>query len=118
MASEVVVNRENGMLMCVIEFGTIPGMEERNRALVTEMLKESARIDGFISKETFVSRDNPAKVITISCWQDQAALDRWMQDPEHRRVIPIGRNELFTHYTIQVAEVKYEKKWRKPGTAG
>jgi heme-degrading monooxygenase HmoA len=105
------------MIMCVIEFGTIPGMEERNRALVTEMLKESAKIDGFISKETFLGRDQPSKVITISYWKDEASLDRWMKDPEHRRVIPIGRNELFTHYSIRVAEVKREKSWRKPGAS-
>jgi len=103
------------MLMCVIEFATLPGMEERNRALVTELLVEARSHEGFVSKESFTSRDNPGKVITISYWRDEASLQAWMRHPSHRRTIPIGRNELFSHYTIQVAEVKREKVWKKDG---
>ena len=62
------------MLMCVIEFGTLPGMDERNRALVAELMVEARKNDGFISKEAFTSRDNPGKVITISYWRDEEAL--------------------------------------------
>jgi heme-degrading monooxygenase HmoA len=102
------------MLMCVIEFGTVPGQEDRNRALVTELIEEAKTIDGFISKETFLSRDNPGKVVTISYWRDEDALRAWMRHERHRQVIPLGRQELFTHYTIQIAEVKREKEWRKP----
>ena len=101
------------MLMCVIEFGTLPGMDERNRALVAELMVEARKNDGFISKEAFTSRDNPGKVITISYWRDEEALRAWMRDPAHRRTIPLGRSELFSHYTIQIAEIKREKKWQK-----
>ena len=101
------------MLMCVIEFGTLPGMDERNRALVAELMVEARKNDGFISKEAFTSRDNPGKVITISYWRDAEALRAWMRDPAHRRTIPLGRSELFSHYTIQIAEIKREKKWQK-----
>ena len=97
------------MLICVIEFGTVPGMEERNRALVAELLVDAARIDGFLSKETFLSRDNPGKVVTLSYWRDAEALRTWMADPAHRRAIPLGRQALFTHYTIQLAEVVSDK---------
>ncbi len=103
------------MLMCVIEFATLPGMEERNRELVRELLVEAAKNPGFVSKESFTSRDNPGKVITISYWQDEASLRAWMRDPAHRRTIPIGRNELFSHYSIQIAEIQRGKNWRKDG---
>lgn len=103
------------MLMCVIEFGTVPGQQERNRALVTELIEEAKTIDGFISKETFLSRDNPGKVITISYWRDDEALKAWMRHERHRQVIPLGRNELFTHYKIEIAEVKRDKVWKKAG---
>ena len=105
------------MLICVIEFGTVPGMEERNRALVTELLVDAARIDGFLSKETFTSRDNPGKVVTLSYWRDADALRAWMRDPAHRAAIPLGRKELFTHYTIQLAEVVTDKVWARPTSA-
>ena len=100
------------MLVCIIEFGTLPGMEERNKALVTELLVHARRLDGFISKESFTSRDTPGKVITLSYWRDAASLQAWMHDPEHRKAIPRGRSELFSHYTIQIAEITSDKQWQ------
>lgn len=102
------------MLVCIIEFGTLPGMEERNKALVTELLVHARKLDGFISKESFTSRDTAGKVITLSYWRDAESLQAWMQDPEHRKAIPRGRNELFSHYAIQIAEVTSDKNWRRP----
>lgn len=102
------------MLICVIEFGTVPGMEQRNRDLVTELLVEAGKLDGFISKESFTSRDNPGKVVTLSYWRDADALRAWMHNAEHRKAIPLGRKELFTHYVIQIAEVVNDKSWTRP----
>ena len=104
------------MLVCIIEFGTLPGMAERNKELVTNLLVHARQHDGFISKETFVSRDNPDKVVTMSYWRDAEALRLWMRHEEHLKTIPIGRNELFSHYSIQVGEIVTNKNWRKSGT--
>ncbi|MDQ2736158.1 MAG: antibiotic biosynthesis monooxygenase [Pseudomonadota bacterium] len=105
------------MLVCLIEFGTLPGMAERNKELVTNLLVHARKHDGFISKETFTSRDNPEKVVTMSYWRDAESLRRWMRHEEHLKTIPIGRNELFSHYSIQVAEIVTDKNWRKPDTS-
>lgn len=102
------------MLICIIEFAVIPGMEQRNRDLVATLLVEAAKIEGFMSKETFVSRDVEGKVISLSYWRDEAALQAWMRDPTHRKIIPLGKSELFSSYTIQIAEVKREKTWARP----
>jgi heme-degrading monooxygenase HmoA len=101
------------VLVCIIEFATLPGMAERNRALVTELLAHARQLDGFISKESFTSRDNPEKVITLSYWRDAEALRAWMRHEEHRRIIPLGKSELFAHYSIQIAEITSNKNWRK-----
>jgi heme-degrading monooxygenase HmoA len=101
------------MLACIIEFGTVPGKEDRRRELVAEMLIEAATIEGFISKETFKSLDTD-RVITLSYWDDAEALKRWMRNAQHRIAIPEGKNELFSHYTIQLADVTSEKTWTKP----
>ncbi|MFN0163191.1 MAG: antibiotic biosynthesis monooxygenase family protein [Burkholderiales bacterium] len=100
------------MLVCIIEFGTRPGMAERNKALVTELLVHARTLEGFISKESFTSRDNPEKVITLSYWRDAESLKAWMRHEEHRKAIPRGKNELFTHYSIQIAEVTSDRHWR------
>jgi heme-degrading monooxygenase HmoA len=102
------------MQVCIIEFATVPGMEARNKALVTELLVHARTIEGFISKESFTSRDNPAKVITMSYWRDAESLRAWMRHPEHRKIIPLGKQELYSHYTIQVAEIISDKHWRRP----
>ena len=99
------------MLVCVIEFGTRPGMEERTRALLAELLVEAAKVDGFVSKESFLSKDQPDKTISISYWRDDAALKTWMANAEHRRAIQVGNRELFSHYTIQIAQIVKEKRW-------
>ena len=70
------------MLVCVIEFGTRLGMEERTRALLAELLVEAGKIDGFVSKESFVSKDRPDKTISISYWRDEAAPETWMANAE------------------------------------
>ena len=99
------------MLVCVIEFGTRLGVEERTRALLAEMLVEAGKVDGFVSKESFLSKDRPSKTISISYWRDDAALETWMANAEHRRAIQIGNRELFSHYTIQIAQIVKEKRW-------
>ena len=99
------------MLVCVIEFGTRSGMEERTRALLAELLVEAGKVDGFVSKESFLSRDRPGKTLSISYWRDDAALNTWMANAEHRRAIQLGNRELFSHYTIQIAQVVREKRW-------
>ena len=54
------------MIVCVIEYAVEPGMEARNIEMVQMLLPVVAEIDGFISKETFDSRNNPGKILTIS----------------------------------------------------
>jgi heme-degrading monooxygenase HmoA len=103
------------MLVCVIEFGTRLGMEEQTRALLAELLVEAGKVDGFVSKESFVSNDRPGKTISISYWRDDAALKTWMANAAHRRAIQIGNRELFSHYTIQIAQIVREKRWEAPG---
>jgi heme-degrading monooxygenase HmoA len=99
------------MLMCVIEFGTRPGMEERLAGLLAELLAEAGKVDGFVSKESFLSKDRPGRTISISYWRDAAALDAWMANPEHRRAIRVGNQELFSRYDIQIAQVVRRKSW-------
>lgn len=105
------------MLACLIEFGVVPGKEEQNQALVKDLLVEAGTIDGFISKESFTSRDTPGKVITLSYWKDADSLRAWMRNAEHRKAIPLGKKELFTHYTIQIADITSERTWIKPEEA-
>jgi heme-degrading monooxygenase HmoA len=99
------------MLVCLIEFDTRPGMEERLGALLAELLVEAGKVDGFVSKESFLSKDRPGKTVSISYWRDDAALDAWMANAAHRRAMKIGNQELFSRYTIRIARIVREKSW-------
>ncbi len=99
------------MLACIIEFGAKAGVEAEHQALLKELLAEVASLDGFISKETFESRNTPGKVITISYWRDEDSLRAWMRNASHVRAIPIGKKRLFTHYSIQIADIRRASDW-------
>ena len=93
------------MIACLIEFGVRPGQEAEHQRLLAHLLAKVSTIDGFISKEAFQSRSDPAKVITISMWRDRAALERWNADPDHIAAMAAGKT-IFSHYRIQIAAIE------------
>jgi len=100
------------MIACIIEFGVKRGQEIRHLELLNPLLEAVQGIDGFISKETFDSRSDPEKTITISYWRDRKAMAAWMKDRDHIKAMVGGKKEVFSHYTIQIAEVERDYSWR------
>lgn len=100
------------MIACIIEFGVKPGMEARHQELVAGLMPEAEAFDGFISKETFDSRNTPGKLITVSYWRDAERLEAWMRHAPHVATIREGKARVLSHYSILVAEVTRDLKWR------
>jgi heme-degrading monooxygenase HmoA len=100
------------VIACIIEFGVKPGMEARHQELLAGLMPEAEAFSGFISKETFDSRNNPGKLITVSYWKDKEALDGWMRHAPHRKAIVEGKTKVFSHYSILVADVTKDLRWR------
>jgi heme-degrading monooxygenase HmoA len=63
------------------------------------------QIDGFISIERFQSLTEPAKVLSLSFWRDEAAIAEWRRVEAHRRAQAKGRGELFEDYRLRIASV-------------
>jgi heme-degrading monooxygenase HmoA len=63
------------------------------------------KIDGFISIERFQSMVEPGKVLSLSFWRDEAAVQQWRQLEAHRMAQAKGRNQLFKDYRLRVAGV-------------
>lgn len=99
------------MIACIIEFGIKPGKEEKRDNLLEVLIPEAKTLDGFISKETFESHDNPGKIITISYWKDETALEEWMENAKHRAAIDAGKGEILSEYDIRIAEVQRSYEW-------
>lgn len=63
------------------------------------------RIDGFISIERFQSLSDPAKLLSLSFWRDEAAVAAWRALDVHRDAQQAGRGSVFENYRLRVAGV-------------
>jgi heme-degrading monooxygenase HmoA len=62
-------------------------------------------IDGFISIERFESLSQPGKILSLSFWRDEAAVQAWRQLTVHRSAQARGRAEIFDDYRLRVVSV-------------
>ena len=62
-------------------------------------------IDGFLSIERFESLVNPGKILSLSFWRDEQAIQAWRRLEKHRRAQSAGRAGIFRTYRLRVAEV-------------
>lgn len=64
-----------------------------------------ATIEGFISIERFESLNHPGKLLSLSFWENEAAVDAWRALEAHRSAQARGRQHLFSDYRLRVAAV-------------
>lgn len=62
-------------------------------------------IDGFISIERFQSLTDPAKILSLSFWRDEAAIQQWRNTELHRMAQSEGRDHVFENYRLRIAAV-------------
>jgi hypothetical protein len=51
------------------------------------------------------SLTTPGKLLSLSFWRDEAAVDNWRNHAEHRQAQAAGRAGLFTDYRLRVVSV-------------
>lgn len=93
--------------MIAVIFEVIPaeGRKDDYLALAAELKAELEVSDGFVSIERFQSLTNPGKLLSLSFWRDEAALQAWRNKPGHRAAQAAGRNGVFADYRLRVAGV-------------
>lgn len=62
-------------------------------------------IDGFVSVERFQSLTDPDKLLSLSFFRDEAAVQAWRQTSHHRGAQRRGRQDVFDNYRLRVAAV-------------
>jgi heme-degrading monooxygenase HmoA len=62
-------------------------------------------IDGFISIERFESLTEKGKILSLSFFRDEAAIEAWRNVAEHRKSQARGRAKIFEDYRIRIAGV-------------
>lgn len=63
------------------------------------------KIDGFISVERFESLYEPGKILSLSFWRDEQAVEAWRNLEVHRAAQAKGRAEIFKDYRLRIAGV-------------
>ena len=96
----------SAMIAVIFEVVPRPGQRDDYFQLAARLRAQLERIDGFISVERFESLTEPGKLLSLSFWRDEEAVERWRTLPEHREAQAAGRNGIFQDYRLRVATVK------------
>ena len=93
--------------MIAIIFEVYPHEEHKQQYLdVAASLRPTLdEIDGFISVERFQSLTDENKILSISFFRDEAAVEQWRNISAHRNAQTKGRASVFRDYRIRIASV-------------
>lgn len=72
-------------------------------SLAAGLKDELARADGYIRSERFNSLANEGKLLSLSVWENEEAVDKWRNSINHRMSQRQGHDALFESYTLTVA---------------
>jgi len=93
------------MIAVIFEAIADTGQREAYLDAAAKLRPLLAETDGFISIERFESLTQPGKILSLSFWRDEAAVQEWRNLDEHRRVQAAGRASIFADYRLRVAQV-------------
>ena len=65
------------MIAVIFEVTPAPGQAEAYLDTAAGLKPLLATIDGFISVERFQSLTQPGKILSLSIWRDEAAVEQW-----------------------------------------
>lgn len=93
--------------MIAVIFEVLPHAQHRQAYLdtATDLRPYLEQTDGFISIERFESLSQPGKVLSLSFWRDEAAVQQWRNLEVHRSAQAAGREHIFADYRLRVAAV-------------
>ncbi len=93
------------MIAVIFEAITDEGRKQAYLDAAAKLRPLLAGNDGFISIERFESLTQPGKILSLSFWRDEAAVEKWRNMEEHRQIQAAGRAGIFAEYRLRVAHV-------------
>lgn len=93
--------------MIAVIFEALPHPTQRQAYLdaATLLRPHLDVIDGFVSIERFESLSQPGKVLSLSYWRDEKAVQCWRNLEAHRHIQSRSRENIFSDYRLRVAQV-------------
>jgi heme-degrading monooxygenase HmoA len=105
------------MIAVIFEVWPKPDRKKEYLDIAAELRPLLNRIDGFISIERFESLSQPGKILSLSFFRDEAAVQAWRNIAEHRAAQAKGRAEVFSDYRLRIAGVIRDYGMRERGQA-
>ncbi|MGR3500842.1 antibiotic biosynthesis monooxygenase family protein [Pseudaestuariivita sp.] len=93
------------MIAVIFEVQPGEGKVDGYLDMAAKMRPLAEAVPGFISVERFQSLTTPGKLLSLSFWENEAALDAWRNLPEHRGAQKAGREVMFAGYHLRIAGV-------------
>jgi heme-degrading monooxygenase HmoA len=91
--------------MIAVIFEVWPARREDYLEIAAKLKPILETIDGFISVERFESLTEKGKMLSLSFFRDEAAVQAWRNVAEHRVAQAKGRGGIFKDYRLRIASV-------------
>jgi heme-degrading monooxygenase HmoA len=100
-------NQQTDKNMIAVIFEVLPaeGHKQEYLDIAKDLRPKLDSIDGFISIERFESLNTPGKILSLSFWENEKALEQWRNLEAHRVAQKQGREIVFKDYRLRVASV-------------
>ena len=93
------------MIAVIFEVWPAPDRKQNYLDLAAALRPLLEQIDGFISIERFESLSEPGKILSLSFFRDEAAVQAWRNTMAHRAAQAQGRAGVFRDYRLRIAGV-------------
>lgn len=93
------------MIAVIFEVTPAAGRKDAYLDIAASLRPVLEQIDGFISVERFQSLSDPGKMLSLSFFRDEAAVQQWRRVEAHRAAQQAGREHLFADYRLRIASV-------------
>ena len=93
------------MIVVIFEVEIAEGKTAEYLDIANEIRPLLKEVDGFISIERFKSLTNDNKILSLSFWRDEDAIQEWRSLESHRFAQSKGRDGVFENYRLRVAGV-------------
>jgi len=93
------------MVVVIFEVWLAPEQKEQYLSLAATLRPLLAKIEGFIDIQRYQSLSEPHRLLSLSTWRDEAAVQAWRETWSHEQAQTVGREGLFEDYRIRVAAI-------------
>ena len=93
------------MIAVIFEVELAEGRTDQYLALAAALLGDLNAVEGFLSVERFQSLSAPNRMVSLSFFRDERAVQQWRNTAAHRAVQAQGRAHVFADYRLRIASV-------------